>query len=571
MEHLLLIDTTQIQEYIFKSNRLRENIGASYLAAQATGPWILECLADTVGEHNVLDAAAERLDPGRHYEEGLNAEVIYTGGGNGMIVFRKAEQMAEFIKHYSRCLLLQAPGLQVFTADLAFDWEETDQEKRMYKHVSRLFDEVAAVAKRKRLPNNPLLGLGVSAACRSTGLPAVAMAPMVQEDPDSVYPVSAEILAKLKAAEPRGEKEASLADEQLHERLGLDRQGLYLYPSDFDDMGRSLGEQSYIAVVHADGDRIGQHIKEIGADPQLNNRDYISARRDFSDELKRVGRAALLATVHPLLRQLGQDSREGNKLIHFNAFGQELGRITLAANKNGSNYYLPFRPLVMAGDDLTFVCDGRLGLALTSDYLAHFQREFEDQFTASAGVSIVKVHYPFARAYGLAEELSTSAKDYGRDNKDQLQGGCLDWYFTAGGLHAGLEEMRARDYAAADGSLTLRPVALESQRSSALKRRTWPTVRAGIDAFQDAQRNGHEAPQWSNRRNKVKALRDALRDGQMATEQFMVGTGIKQLPRVVEETDFFRSDGWYQGQCGYFDALELADLFMPVRPPGEDT
>lgn len=36
---LLILDTSQIQPYVFGSNRLRENIGASYLVAQATGQW----------------------------------------------------------------------------------------------------------------------------------------------------------------------------------------------------------------------------------------------------------------------------------------------------------------------------------------------------------------------------------------------------------------------------------------------------------------------------------------------------------------------------------------------------
>lgn len=33
---LVIVDTTGIQSYIFGSNRLRENVGASYLVHQAT-------------------------------------------------------------------------------------------------------------------------------------------------------------------------------------------------------------------------------------------------------------------------------------------------------------------------------------------------------------------------------------------------------------------------------------------------------------------------------------------------------------------------------------------------------
>lgn len=34
--HLVIVDTTGIQSYIFGSNRLRENVGASFLVHQAT-------------------------------------------------------------------------------------------------------------------------------------------------------------------------------------------------------------------------------------------------------------------------------------------------------------------------------------------------------------------------------------------------------------------------------------------------------------------------------------------------------------------------------------------------------
>ena len=35
-----VLDTTGIQPYIFGSNRLRENIGASYLVSEATDDWV---------------------------------------------------------------------------------------------------------------------------------------------------------------------------------------------------------------------------------------------------------------------------------------------------------------------------------------------------------------------------------------------------------------------------------------------------------------------------------------------------------------------------------------------------
>jgi hypothetical protein len=36
---LVAVETAHIQSYIFASNRLRENVGASYLVTAATGEW----------------------------------------------------------------------------------------------------------------------------------------------------------------------------------------------------------------------------------------------------------------------------------------------------------------------------------------------------------------------------------------------------------------------------------------------------------------------------------------------------------------------------------------------------
>jgi hypothetical protein len=50
---LVIVDTAQIQPYVFGSNRLRENIGGSHLVAQATGAWALEAVRGVATQSNV--------------------------------------------------------------------------------------------------------------------------------------------------------------------------------------------------------------------------------------------------------------------------------------------------------------------------------------------------------------------------------------------------------------------------------------------------------------------------------------------------------------------------------------
>ena len=236
------------------------------------------------------------------------------------------------------------------------------------------------------------------------------------------------------------------------------------------------------------------------------------------------------------------------------------------------NILLPFRPIVFGGDDVTFVCDGRLGISLAVVYLKAFEDETKalpdgkGKATACVGVSIVKAHYPFARAYALAEALCASAKTLRRALEQDVS--CLDWHFTTGGLIGTLDEIREREYRANNGWLNLRPVALTAVGSTL---RRWDVVAQGIKAFQGGD--------WAEKRNKAKALRDALREGPAAVERFRMHFLQKaSLPEVAKGSQKGGDTGWITNTKGeaernathrslYFDALELADRFVFLESP----
>jgi hypothetical protein len=73
---LVVVDTMQIQPYIFGSNRLRENVGASYLVDAATRDWAFEAVKAAVpGETNI--GPGNKLIDDKRIENGLDAEVLY--------------------------------------------------------------------------------------------------------------------------------------------------------------------------------------------------------------------------------------------------------------------------------------------------------------------------------------------------------------------------------------------------------------------------------------------------------------------------------------------------------------
>jgi len=229
---------------------------------------------------------------------------------------------------------------------------------------------------------------------------------------------------------------------------------------------------------------------------------------------------------------------------------------------------LPLRPLVFGGDDVTVVCDGRLGLTFAATYLEEFERAAANlpdgkAGHACAGVAIIKTHYPFARAYALAEELCDAAKQRVRHERSDSDASALDWHFAATGIAAPLDELRQRLYttrlASGAGSLVHRPLLIAHQAQPAWGR--WHGFTAVLDAF------GEQA--WRDRRNKLIALREALRAGPEATRAFRVAYAVSQLPAIsgLEDAEY-RLSGWVQGAtsstCAYFDAVEALEFYLPL-------
>lgn len=556
---LLIADTAGIQPYIFGSNRLRENFGASYLVDQTTGAWALQIVSQIASGHcNVRDD--DRLDPDWCIERSANGggiEVIYSGGGNFLALFGSTELSDLFERILSTRVLADAPGL-----DLVIARQEIDRQQEAFSDaLDRLLKKLAGI-KQSRPRSTPLAGLSVTQLCRSTGLPAIGMIRKSRDEP--LMAVSAEILAKLAVAEPRANA-PSPAEQRLYEILDWDARDPFVFPREFADLGATKGAHNYMAVVHADGNGMGKRLEQVLKQTPGGFRSEIRALRAFSRSVTEAGRMAL----HDMLVELRQSInwKQGMPVIEHPTLPQL--SIRLAPSEDGSGrWFLPFRPLVFGGDDVTFVADGRIGLELATGFLRAFARRTTDlpggadSASACAGVAIVKAGRPFAAAYALAEELCASAKRFRRESR--VAAGCMDWHFSSTATAGSLEELRRREYGVQINgqarSLLLRPVAVSAD--PAAHERNWPVVREAIRRFQGCSRNDEG---WLDRRNKTKALRDALRGGGDHVEWFRYKyLDGGELPRLEGGLESWPRAGWHGNSCGYFDAIEIFDRFVPL-------
>ncbi|NUQ02084.1 MAG: hypothetical protein HUU35_19735, partial [Armatimonadetes bacterium] len=133
---LCIVDATGIQDYIFGSNRLQENLGASFLVAQATGSWVKECLPRP---HNLTPDG--QVDPDRRLEadEKQKSELLYSGGGNAVVLLRDDSPARAFAGALSRKVLSEAPGLE-----LAIYFEEVEFAELNATVMSRVQEGLAA-------------------------------------------------------------------------------------------------------------------------------------------------------------------------------------------------------------------------------------------------------------------------------------------------------------------------------------------------------------------------------------------------------------------------------------------
>jgi hypothetical protein len=325
---------------------------------------------------------------------------------------------------------------------------------------------------------------------------------------------------------------------------------------------------------------MGQRFEKLADDhpTAAHNAAYVRAVRGLSRSIEEQAGKALRETVRLLVASRDDSGRFGGIVP------------TPLRDGDKEKPLLPFRPIVFGGDDATLVCEGRLGLSVAAAYLRAFTVDLladKQPAFARAGVAVVKSHYPFSRAYGLAEELAASAKKAIKDKvikghadalalPNEANVTVMDWHFATSGTILSLDKVREHEYQARDGNpLLMRPVRLIPPADPSARWRNWETFTDLMEAFKYDK--GYEFGDWSGRRNKIKALRDAMRGGPTAVRLFLANYGVerqsglpleerpnaRELPPIKGRPDM-GANGWQGGECGYFDAVEALDFFVAL-------
>ena len=413
---LAVYDITGIQDFVFAGNKARENIGASIMlenVLKITFPSVLDTLNGEVSKD--WTNSSEFL---LKSDSNLKAEVIYIGGGNALVVFDTIESAREVTKNLSLRLFEETRGTLAF----AVAYHETNLED-FQEDKERLFEKLFN-NKSKLCKSTPLRGLSITRECED-GLPWCGENECKR---DGIH-ISCVANAKNKLVVV--EEEELEYKEKRENFLGIEIPPGYEFPLEFSKLGQRKGD-SHLAVVHIDGNSMGKFID-----------DELSGITDYSEAVKRMRK--LSNGIHKIYKgvfnQLIKDISEGIK-------DSEVQKVLKLEDRK-----LPLRPLILSGDDVTFVCDGRIGIQLAVHFLKLLSKAEVDSnvsenisLSACAGIAIVKSKFPFYRAYALAEDLCSSAKkkakSFDRDNP-----GCwFDYHIVYSGFELDLDEMRHKFY-----------------------------------------------------------------------------------------------------------------------------
>ena len=314
---LTMLDTIGIQNYIFNSNKLKEIYAGSYLIKRIFQEEIPKLLDDMglIGNEDWND-----LEKSKEVNFNNDYEIIYLGGGNGYIIFNEKINAENFTKRITRKAIKEYPGINLAVLNEEF---ETGTLKEKFEESIFKLNKY----KQKKEIGISNISLPIFERCGSDGLPSTKI---YKEES-----VSASTKVKLENADN--------ANNSLKNGILKNVQGRMPYY--FDDFGQKEGN-SYIAIVHADGNNMGQKIMNLMHDVK-DDETFIKRSRNFSILISKVNTNAIKTTIEKIT--------EDEKI-----------------NKNKN---LPLRPIIYGGDDLTVVTRGDLGLKFCEIFAKELRNE----------------------------------------------------------------------------------------------------------------------------------------------------------------------------------------------------
>ena len=351
MKYLYGASVQGIQGFIFETNKLQEIVGASDLIE-----WF--CSEGFLARFS------------KDYEVQISKkDIVRNAGGNIRIIFSNKAELEKMVRNFPKYIMEKAYGITISQSVVEFKNGEYLDKK----------DE---------------LEFQLTKARNQATIPLDARFALMRQTPRTGKPA---FEFKNKEYFDKGNWQKKDNKDEAKVNILLGKLGLKDIFEKFPlEMDKIANENNKIAIIHADGNKMGLMLQQMNKD--------LKGKSD--DDIQKVFKTFSTAIT---------DSTNDAVKEAFEKVFQE--------NFDEKDKFIKFRPIVIGGDDVTVICDANRALSFTQAYLKAFENNTQKNFkeaglsqyakklTACAGISFANKKFPFHYAYDLAEHLCIYAKE----------------------------------------------------------------------------------------------------------------------------------------------------------------
>ncbi len=416
-EVLCILDTRQIQRYMFRSNTFVDTIGGSDLMQHVLWDAIRDAMVSidpplSVEEY-ALSVEPRAEDIPYFTSEKIKFQLMICAAGNALCIVRTGALCQKIIRRISRYYLERGYSLNLAATATEKTGHLGDDVFHLYKKLNNI--------KAASDISDPLGTLPVIMREKHTGEPVVAF-----DEENGDYVSKSSVIRRNEA------KKRVVQFDQKDIRTTRAKDG-----------------KDYFAYIHADGNNLGITIGRI----LQKTPDYVEGivtRRLINRNIEEAYQRIMDQTTHDL------------KEYYLKNGGEE------------KDFPYEFQVFHRAGDDINLVCNASMAFP----FLDFFYKNLEGAtiwetdreripLYVCAGISFVTKDSSFHTAYGLAEECCKSAKTAAKEERNLRNGLAGNWFDFQVCDNPNVQELdllRQLSYRTDDGiNLMLRPYSRDQE------------------------------------------------------------------------------------------------------------
>ena len=424
---LAMYDVKGKQDFIFRTNKLQEIVGASWLIRDIFKDYLLTVAKGydgTEGIYSYMDqydesaeAFSTALFEDRIKNKNYIGEVVYEGGGNFIVLFRDESTFKDITYLFTKKIMKEIGTLSVLGTCIEInDFNDYERDRRELYRKHRINEAQESnismwaclpIVQVDRKTSQPLVDydfneLGINDDIKRKILKKGVKGKLTKDS-----------IAKLVKFYSETKK---IEEEEEHKLTDLEKNYYRKNEELLDNIVTEKGIDSQLAVVYIDGNNMGAKVQDATKGVKTYE-DSVSILREFSLRTQKI-------YVEDGVKHALKDM-DGDKKV--------------------------FRIVVSAGDEINFIVNAHDAFKCARNYL-NYLKNVGNGASACAGIAVFHSHAPYADVYRIAEEACESGKKKMKEAKLNIAS-FIDFHICQGAIGISLDAIRKEE----NGKIISRP------------------------------------------------------------------------------------------------------------------